>query len=145
MSVKPIQGAGGIVVRAGSRPLIAVVQRSKDRLWVLPRGKLERNERPLAGAMREVLEETGHRVRARDYLGAIAYLVRGRTKVVRFWLMQAELRPSRDVMQDIAAVRWLPLTAAVRRLSFPLEKMFLRDVGRHALRRHRRRSPGGRK
>jgi len=40
-------------------------------------------------------------------------------------------------MKDIVAVQWLPLAAAIRRLSYPLEKLFLNDVGRHATRRKR--------
>jgi 8-oxo-dGTP diphosphatase len=140
MPGRTIEGAGGIVVRRGVRRLVAVVQRSKDRLWVLPRGKLERNERPVRGAQREVVEETGHRVRVHEYVGAIAYQARGRAKVVRFWRMDAAARPSRPVMKDIMAVQWLPLAAAVRRLSYPLEKVFLRDVGRQVLRRKRSRS-----
>jgi 8-oxo-dGTP diphosphatase len=140
-----IQGAGGIVVQRGARPRVAVVQRSKDRLWVLPRGKLKRNERPVDGARREVVEETGHRVTVHDYVGAIAYQARGRTKVVRFWRMRAAARPSRPVMKDIIAVRWLPLAAAVRRLSYPLEKHFLHDVGRQVLRKRRRSRRAGSK
>ena len=84
------------MVRNGSRPLIAVVQRAKDELWVLPRGKLKSNESALAGARREVVEETGHRVRVREFLGAITYRARGRPKVVQFWRMQAEVKASRD-------------------------------------------------
>lgn len=142
MANKTIHAAGGIVVRNGARPLIAVVQRAKDELWVLPRGKLKSDENALAGARREVVEETGHRVRVREFLGAITYRARGRPKVVQFWHMQAALRPSRDVMKDIVAVEWLPLSAAVRRLSYPLEKLFLRSVGRAALRlrKHRRKT-----
>ena len=68
---KTIHAAGGIVVRSGTRPMVAVVQRSKDRLWVLPRGKLRRNERPVRGARREVVEETGCRVKVSEFLGAI--------------------------------------------------------------------------
>ena len=139
MAGKTVHAAGGIVVRNGSRPLIAVVQRAKDELWVLPRGKLKSNESALAGARREVVEETGHRVRVREFLGAITYRARGRPKVVQFWRMQAEVKASRDVMEDIVAVEWLPLAAAVRRLSYPLEKLFLRSVGRTALRRRRHR------
>lgn len=144
MAGKTIQAAGGIVVRNGARPLIAVVQRAKDELWVLPRGKLKLNESPLAGARREVVEETGPRVRVREFLGAITYRARGRPRVVQFWHMQAAVNPSRDVMKDIMAVEWLPLGAAVRRLSYPLEKLFLRNVGRHALRhkKHRRKTRG---
>ena len=137
------------MVRNGSRPLIAVVQRAKDELWVLPRGKLKSNESALAGARREVVEETGHRVRVREFLGAITYRARGRPKVVQFWRMQAEVKASRELMEDIVAVEWLPLAAAVRRLSYPLEKLFLRNVGRalrhrrHRLRRRTRTSPKG--
>ena len=143
MAGKTVHAAGGIVVRNGSRPLIAVVQRAKDELWVLPRGKLKSNESALRGARREVVEETGHRVRVREFLGAITYRARGRPKVVQFWRMQAEVKASRDVMEDIMGVEWLPLAAAVRRLSYPLERLFLRSVGRTALRRrHRQRRKG---
>jgi 8-oxo-dGTP diphosphatase len=140
MAGKTVRAAGGIVVRNGSRPLIAVVQRAKDELWVLPRGKLKSNESALAGARREVVEETGHRVRVREFLGAITYRARGRPKVVQFWRMQAEVKASRNVMKDIMAVEWLPLSAAIRRLSYPLERLFLRSVGRMAV-RHRRPRP----
>jgi len=92
----------------------------------------------LNGARREVVEETGHRVIVGMFLGAIAYRTRGRPKVVQFWFMQAAAYPSRDVMKDIMAVAWLPLAAAIRRLSYPLEKLFLRNVGRHAVLRHKR-------
>ncbi len=67
----------------------------------LPRGKLERNENPAAGARREVVEETGHRVEVHEFLGAITYRARGRPKVVQFWRMHAAAHPSRDVMKDI--------------------------------------------
>jgi 8-oxo-dGTP diphosphatase len=139
MAGKTVHAAGGIVVRNGKRPLFAVVQRAKDELWVLPRGKLKSNESALAGGRREVIEETGHRVRVREFLGAITYRARGRPKVVQFWRMQAEVKPSRDVMKDIIAVEWLPLSAAVRRLNYPLEKLFLSNVGRMALRQRRHR------
>lgn len=135
MARTPIYAAGGIVVRGRARPLIAVVQRSKDERWVLPRGKLKRDENPMVGARREVVEETGHQVRVHEFLGAITYRVRGRSKLVQFWRMQAYERPSRDIMSDIAAVDWLPLGAAVRRLSYPLEKLFLQYAGRRALKR----------
>src|SRR5476649_2457050 len=140
MAGKTIHAGGGIVVRNGARPRVAVVQRSKDELWVLPRGKLKRDERAMTGARREVVEETGHRVRVREFLGAITYRARGRPKVVQFWRMQAAAQPSRDVMKDIAAVEWLPLAAAIRRLSYPLEKLFLRHVGRRMLKRRRRKT-----
>ncbi len=133
-----IHAAGGVVVRGGTQPRVAVVQRRKDESWVLPRGKLRRDERPIVGARREAVEETGHRVIVREFLGAIAYRVRGRSKVVQFWHMRAAVNPSRDLMKDIMAVEWLSLAAAVRRLSYPLERLFLISVGRHTVLRHKR-------
>jgi 8-oxo-dGTP diphosphatase len=105
---------------------------------VLPRGKLKRDENPVVGARREALEETGHRVKVHEFLGALTYRARGRSKVVQFWRMQAYEQPSRDVMKDIVAVEWLPLQAAVRRLTYPLEKLFLQFAGRRVLKRRKR-------
>ena len=124
------------MLRSGTRKF-AVVQRSKDRLWVLPRGKLRRNERPVRGARREVVEETGCRVKVSEFLGAITYLAGGRPKVVQFWLMQAAARQSYEVTKDIVAVEWLSLAAAVKRLSHPLERLFLANVGRYSVLQHR--------
>jgi 8-oxo-dGTP diphosphatase len=135
---RTIHAVGGIAVRKGAQPKVAVVQRSKDKLWVLPRGKLRRDERPVAGARREVVEETGFRVEVGEFLGVITYQSRGRPKVVQFWLMRAEAEPSFEVMKDIVAVKWLSVGAAVKRLSYPVEKLFLTNVGRHAVQRHRR-------
>ena len=137
MANKTIEAAGGIVVRKGAGGLIAVVQRSKDDAWVLPRGKLKRDEDPVAGARREVVEETGHRVEVHEYLGAITYRAGGRPKVVQFWRMEADAEASHELMPDIVAVDWLPLKAAVRRLSYPLEKLFLRHAIARALKKRR--------
>src|SRR3569833_2199313 len=126
MARKPIQAAGGIVVRkTRTRPLYAVVQRSKDDRWVLPRGKLKASERPKVAARREVFEETGHRVTVHEFVGAVTYRAQGRPKLVQFWRMAAAANPSRDLIRAIAAVAWLPHSKAVERLSYPLEKLFL--------------------
>jgi len=129
----PIMGAGGIVVRDGPRPLIALVQRRKDDAWVLPKGKLKRKEAPIAAAEREVVEETGFEVRIHEYLGAISYKVGRKPKLVEFWRMQAVSKIGRKPARDIKAVQWLPLDAAIQRLKLPLEQLFLRNVGPRAL------------
>jgi 8-oxo-dGTP diphosphatase len=135
MAQKPIPSAGGIVLRKGARRLIAVVRRSKDDRWVLPRGKLKRKERALSAARREAFEETGHKVEVREYLGAMIYRAQNRPKLVQFWHMKAARNPSRDLTPDIAAVAWLPFAKAVQRLSYPLEKVFLEAVGRDLVRK----------
>ena len=43
--------AGGIVLRRGSTPLVAVVRQRKRNEWVLPKGKLDNGETPKEAAV----------------------------------------------------------------------------------------------
>lgn len=126
MGQSHIEAAGGIVLR-GTR--VAVVQRRKDRCWVLPKGKLTRGETAVAAARREVTEETGHDVVVHEFIGAISYDTPTAPKIVQFWRMEAADAATRPLMKDIRAVEWLPLKEAVKRLSLPREQLFLRNVG----------------
>jgi 8-oxo-dGTP diphosphatase len=131
----PILAAGGIVIRHDRKPLIAVVQRRRDGAWVLPKGKLKPNEKPIAAARREAIEETGCEVRVYEFLGVISYVGGGGPKIAQFWRMQAVGDATGKLMSDIKAVEWLPLSAAIERLSLAHEHMFLRNVGPMALKR----------
>jgi 8-oxo-dGTP diphosphatase len=128
----PVLAAGGIVIRSGPKPLVAIVQRRRDNAWVLPKGKLKPNEKPIAAARREATEETGRDVRVHEFLGVISHL--GGNKITHFWRMQVIDDSAGKLMRDIKAVEWLPLRAAIDRLSLPHEQSFLRNVGPHALR-----------
>lgn len=121
------------MVRGGDKPLVAVVQRRKDDGWVLPKGKLKRDESAIAGAEREVVEETGQDVIVHEFLGAISYMVGGKPKLVQFWRMEATDKPARKLTKDIKAVKWLSLESAIKKLDDPLEQLFLRSVAEHAL------------
>jgi len=136
----PILAAGGIVIRDDPEPRIAIVQRRRDRAWVLPKGKLKPNEKPIAAARREATEETGADVRVHEFLGVISYLGGSGPKIAHFWRMQAIGGPTGKPMDDIKAVEWLPLAAAIERLSLPHEQFFLRNVGRKALNRTQKKS-----
>src|SRR4249920_416496 len=107
--------AGGIVLRPGQTPLVAVVRLRKRNEWVLPKGKLDDGETPRAAAEREVVEETGHDVAVHEFLGTLVYDSRGGSKVVHYWRMEAGRDPVRKLMRDVKAVEWLPLEDAVER------------------------------
>jgi 8-oxo-dGTP diphosphatase len=132
---RPILAAGGIVVRHGVRPLVAIVQRRRDSAWVLPKGKLKANEKPIAAARREAMEETGVEVRVHEFLGLISYIGGNGPKIAHFWRMQAVGNTINEPLDDIKAVDWLPLSTAIERLSLPHEQSFLRNVGKKAIRR----------
>ena len=67
MARAPVIAAGGIVLRRGETPLIAIVRQRKRNEWVLPKGKLDDGETPKQAAHREVLEETGHEVASTSF------------------------------------------------------------------------------
>ena len=129
----PVLAAGGILVRDGPEPLIAVVRLRKDKSWVLPKGKLKPGEDTLVGARREVMEETGYDVSIEGFLGSMSHAEGGKLKVVQFWRMRAVGEPGRKLMDDVTAVKWLPLQQAVDTLTRPHEKAFLVSVGEAAL------------
>lgn len=133
MARTPVLAAGGIVLRQAEPPLVAVVRLRKRNEWVLPKGKLDDGETPRAAAMREVMEETGHDVSVHEFLGTLVYDVRGGSKVVHYWRMEAGHTRTRELMRDIKAVDWLPLEEAVERLSRGYERAFLEQVGPIAL------------
>jgi 8-oxo-dGTP diphosphatase len=133
MAREPVLAAGGIVLRRGQSPRIAVVRLRKRDEWVLPKGKLNNGETARDAAEREVLEETGHDVTVHEFLGTLAYESGGRSKIVHYWRMEAEGEQAYELMHDIRAVDWLPLDAAVGRLSRAYERAFLSHVGPHAL------------
>jgi 8-oxo-dGTP diphosphatase len=129
MARAPVMAAGGIVLRRGAPPLIAIVRQRKRNEWVLPKGKLDDGETPKQAAHREVLEETGHEVAIQEFLGTLVYQSGGRSKAVHFWRMEAEGGQVRKLMNDIKAVDWLPLDEALVRLSREYERAFLTQVG----------------
>jgi 8-oxo-dGTP diphosphatase len=136
----PILAAGGIVIRHDPKPRLAIVQRRRDKAWVLPKGKLKPSEKPIAAARREVMEETGCEVRVHEFLGVISHPGGRGPKITHFWRMQVIGDSNGKLMSDIKAVEWLPLAAATERLSLPHEQSFLRHIGPRAVRRAMRKA-----
>src|SRR6516162_3948860 len=120
-----VLAAGGIVMRREQPPRIALVRLRKRDEWVLPKGRLDEGETPRAAARREVLEETGHNVTVHEFLGTLVYEAGGRSRVVHYWRMEAGFEQAHELMNDVKAVDWLPLAAALERLSRGYERAFL--------------------
>jgi 8-oxo-dGTP diphosphatase len=139
MTRRTVLAAGGLVFRHNGRLEVAVVQLRKTPHWVLPKGKLKRNEKSRRAAKREVFEETGHKVLVHEFIGTLAYESSGRSKIVQFWRMEARGDAIRDPASDIREVRWLSPKKAIARLTYMREQSFLRHaLAEGALRGHKR-------
>jgi 8-oxo-dGTP diphosphatase len=126
-----IKAAGGILQRSTPRgEEVMVVYRKRHQDWTLPRGKVKDGESFQEAAMREVKEETGCSCKIGNYLGTISYSDDGVPKVVLFWKMSviSEDNGSRN-QEEIGEALWLPISAAIEKLSYAQEKTLLSRVG----------------
>lgn len=127
---EPIRAAGGVLYRpAGDGVEVCLVHRPRYDDWALPKGKLDGDEHPLAGAVREVAEETGCAGLPQLRLPQVAYELPGGTpKTVDYWLMRvADEGPVQDT-DEVDEVAWLPLDEAAARLSYDDESAVLSGV-----------------
>jgi 8-oxo-dGTP pyrophosphatase MutT (NUDIX family) len=123
-----IAAAGGVVLRGGD---VAVVHRPKYDDWTLPKGKLDPGESFEDGALREVEEETGLRCRLVRELPSAEYEVRGRPKLVRYWLMEPDEDLGFVPGSEVDEVRWLPAEEALSLLSYDRDRDVLRAAIGH--------------
>jgi 8-oxo-dGTP diphosphatase len=119
--VTEVRAAGGVVRRhlADGRDEIVLVHRPAYDDWSFPKGKLEDGEREEDAALREVEEETGLRCRLERELTTTRYRdARGRSKTVRYWLMEPV---SGHVAADneVDDARFFPLEEARALLTYP--------------------------
>jgi 8-oxo-dGTP diphosphatase len=134
VALNRIAAAGGVVWRGGHATLeVAVAHRPRYDDWSLPKGKLNRGETLLAGAVREVGEELGVAVRPSRRLGSVRYEVDGPPgakagasvrKDVTFWAMRSlgEALPRDDEVDDVS---WLRPADARTRLSYHSDRAML--------------------
>ncbi len=127
MSTPIIRAAGAVLWRAagedGEQVEVCLVHRPKYDDWSLPKGKLDPGEHLLATAVREVVEETGHKVSLGIPLSTIRYPVGAAgggkaTKQVHYWLARADDRaPPWPGTEEIDQLAFLPAAEAIERLS----------------------------
>ena len=122
---RDVQAAGGAVLRdrAGGGVELCVVHRPKYDDWSLPKGKLDHGESFEDAALREVWEETGLRCRLRQELPEVRYPDhKGRSKLVRYWLMEP-LEDTGFVPNDeVDELRWLEIPAAAALVTYEHDK-----------------------
>ena len=104
---------------------IAVIHRPRYDDWSLPKGKVDPGETAPVAAVREVLEETGHRCILGRRLGAVSYPIDLGIKKVYYWAARSaggEFIPGKEVDEMV----WLPVIDAMKKLDYAQDRKVLR-------------------
>ena len=117
-----IDAAGGVVVRDRR---VLLVHRPRYDDWAFPKGKLDPGESFEDAALREVEEETGVRCTLGRELSPASYEVRGRRKLVRYWLMEPQAETEFVPNEETDEVRWLTPDEARALLSYDHDRELL--------------------
>lgn len=140
---REISSGGVVFKRDRSRIRVCLIgtKSRQGRVWGLPKGAIEKGEKPEHAAEREVREETGLRARLVCPLQWIKYqYVRPRGKirvfkVVTFFLFRYRKGSVRDHDSEVDEARWFPMEEAVKRAAYPGERKVLEKARRILKRR----------
>jgi 8-oxo-(d)GTP phosphatase len=120
-----VLAAGAICWRPTGLPAVGLelllVRSTRWGEWSWPKGKLDPGETLPGCAVREVAEETGVRLELGVPLPSVSYVLPdGRDKTVSYWAGRVRETGPRTALDDeISDVEWLPVEAALERLSRP--------------------------
>lgn len=127
-----IHAAGGIVCGVGDNTgKIALVRRRRyDGEIALPKGKLQTGEDTRDAAVREVGEETGYKVKIRDYAGTTHYSVGSASKEVTYFFMETDGgdHGGPEDTDEIASVEWVTPRDAVNLLTHREDRELISTV-----------------
>jgi 8-oxo-dGTP diphosphatase len=127
-----VLAAGAVVLRKGA---VLLVHRPRYDDWAFPKGKLDRGELAPVAAVREVLEETGVRIRLGSPIRPQRYPTgigrSGRMKTVFYWhgrVVGDHDVGAYQVNTEIDDVEWVPIDKARRRLTYLFDKDTLEEA-----------------
>ncbi len=138
---RPVLAGGAVVTREhptrGTE--VVLVHRKRYDDWSLPKGKVENGESVPAAAVREVLEETGVSIRLGVPLDTVSYdltkparpdlskhgKVLSGIKRVSYWGATEVSSVRRAPDHEVDVVAWLPVRAALGRLSYAADHFLL--------------------
>ena len=129
--VYEVRAAGGVVWRLDDDdcPEVCLVHRPRYDDWSLPKGKLDAGESFEDAALREVQEEVGIAARLGEELPPATYTDhRGRSKLVRYWLMEVVEDRGFEANDEVDEIKWCSPAEGARCASYPFDAELLVTV-----------------
>lgn len=116
MKTKKETSAGGILFKViQGKYYIAVIHRSKQNDWTLPKGHVKLSESLEATAIREVEEETNNKATIVDEVGSFSYFADDKEKAIRYerivywFLMESHEDNSDKLDSETDQVKWIDI------------------------------------
>ena len=127
------KSCGAVIFRKAGDWNVLLIRHTKGRHISFPKGHVEPGETESQTAEREILEETGLRVRVdKRFRAENRYNIRPDTQklVVIFAAVtdQAEITPQPE---EIAEAEWVPVDEADTRLTYERDRRIMRDAFEH--------------
>ncbi len=128
-----VSAAGGVVWRPGPPGIaVLVVHRPRYDDWSLPKGKCDDGESFEAAALREIREETGVVGELGHDLGSVTYTDhRGRSKIVRWWAVEAQRQEDPSDTDEVDVMRWVDPSQAHGMLTYDTDRAVLARFTHH--------------
>jgi 8-oxo-dGTP pyrophosphatase MutT (NUDIX family) len=129
--------AGGVVFRrVGDRVEVVIVAVGPNNRWQLPKGLVDKSEKPEVTAVREAREEGGVTSEIVTHLDTVEYWFAGLEngirvrfhKRVHFYLMRYLSGDTKDHDWEVNEARWVPIEDAAVQLAFDNEKRVMEQA-----------------
>lgn len=129
--------AGGVVFRrVGDRVEVVIIAVGPNNRWQLPKGLVDKNEKPEVTAVREAREEGGVTSEIVTHLDTVEYWYAGLEngirvrfhKRVHFYLMRYLSGDTKDHDWEVNEARWVPIEDAAAQLAFDNEKRVMEQA-----------------
>jgi 8-oxo-dGTP pyrophosphatase MutT (NUDIX family) len=133
--VKDQTSAGGVVYRGEpGRIEVVIVAVGGDNRWQLPKGLVDKDEKPEVTAVREAREEGGVTSEVGQHIDTIEYWYVGLDngirvrfhKRVHFYLLRYVSGETSDHDWEVNEARWVPIDDAAAQLAFDSERAVMK-------------------
>ena len=131
LPVREQVSAGGVVFRSDNERIdVVIVAVGGNNRWQLPKGLVEKNEKPEIAAVREAREESGTDTEVVEHIETVEYWYAGLDggervrfhKRVHFYLLRYLSGDTGNHDWEVNEARWVPIDDAGSQLAFDNER-----------------------